>query len=196
MTHKTNSLEERLSAALRELAESSSQGASPELGPVLKNAFRRHHHRRKTLMRMRLGIVCLCFAGLAFWLLTRKTQSPPKAEPAVVLAIPPQEASPAPNVQAARPDRLVSKVTRRLSPGKTSGRNSSAAPEAFVALPASAMLPADDELRVVRLEMPGEDLRLVGAPVTEKMLRHRVTADFVVGHDGTPYAVRLVQPKD
>ena len=57
------------------------------------------------------------------------------------------------------------------------------------------MIPAGDELRVVRLEMPGEDLRLVGAAVTEEIARRRVTADFVVGHDGTPYAVRLVQTR-
>ena len=55
------------------------------------------------------------------------------------------------------------------------------------------MIPAGDELRVVRLEMPGEDLRLVGAPVMEKLAGRHVTADFVVGHDGTPYAFRLVQ---
>jgi hypothetical protein len=193
MTHTRNQPEERLSAALRELAESSSQGASPELGLVLKDAFRRHHHRRKRMQRIGIGIVCISLAGLAAVLWPRKTQtptqSPLKPQETVVHAILPQQPSRPANVQAPG-------GRRHVSPRKTSSpRPSPAAAEAFVALPALAMRPADDELRVVRLEMSGEDLRLVGAPVTEKIARHRVTADFVVGPDGTPYAVRLVQSK-
>jgi hypothetical protein len=41
--------------------------------------------------------------------------------------------------------------------------------------------------------MASEDLRMLGAPVTEDVMRRHVTADLVLGHDGTPYAVRIVK---
>ena len=194
MTRDRMQLEDRLSTALRELAESSRQNASPELGMALKDAFRRHHRRRKRIERAGIGIVCLTLASLAVWLLPRKTQPLLKPEVAVVRATQPQR-TPAP--QPKRPENVrAPHATRHASAGKTSSpKNSPAAAEPFVTLPAFAMMPADDELRVVRLEMPGEDLRLVGAPVTERVARRRVTADFVVGPDGTPYAVRLVQSR-
>lgn len=194
MTRDRMQREDRLSAALRELAESSRQNASPELGLALKDTFRRHHRRRKRIERAGIGIVCLSLAALAVWLLPRKTQPPLKPEVAVVRAIQPQQ-TPAP--QSKRPGIVREpRAARHTSPAKASSpKNSPAAAEPFVTLPAFAMMPADDQLRVVRLEMPGEDLRLVGAPVTESMARRRVTADFVVGPDGTPYAVRLVQSR-
>ena len=54
-----------------------------------------------------------------------------------------------------------------------------------------AMTPS--ELQVVRLELSGADLRLMGAPVGEDLSDRRLLADIVVGNDGTPYAVRIVQ---
>jgi hypothetical protein len=63
----------------------------------------------------------------------------------------------------------------------------------FVALPSSDQAVRGEELRVIRLELTGRALRLVGAPVSEEIADRRVLADFVVGQDGTPYAVRLVR---
>ncbi|HJX83252.1 MAG TPA: hypothetical protein VJ723_02780, partial [Candidatus Angelobacter sp.] len=54
-----------------------------------------------------------------------------------------------------------------------------------------AMAPGD--LQIVRLELTGAELSLVGAPVTEALTDRRIRADFLVGRDGTPYGVRLVQ---
>ena len=62
----------------------------------------------------------------------------------------------------------------------------------FVALPSMDEVPPGNELRVVRLELPVKSLRLVGVPVDEEIPDHRVLADFVVGPDRTPYAVRFV----
>lgn len=70
------------------------------------------------------------------------------------------------------------------------GRRSDA--DRFIALPSyDPAVPAGD-LQMVRLEVTGGDLRLLGAPVAGD-LSARVTADFITGRDGTPYAVRLVQ---
>lgn len=62
----------------------------------------------------------------------------------------------------------------------------------FIALPSyDPSVPAGD-LQMVRLEVTGSDLRLLGAPVAGD-LSERVTADFITDRDGTPYAVRLVR---
>ena len=63
----------------------------------------------------------------------------------------------------------------------------------FVALPSYDPAINTGDLQVVRLELSGADLRLVGAPVGEDLSDRRMLADVVVGRDGTPYAVRFVQ---
>lgn len=183
-----NQPEERLSSALRELASCSRQGASPELALALKDEFRRHHARRRRAFRMRIALVCLCMTGLAsFFLLKKVPVSSNSARTTVIHTIPPQEIVPPPevNISTARPPALLKRPA--------ANRNPSVDARGFWALPSFDLVPSGDQLRVVRLQMRGEDLRLVGAPVAEAMVRHRVTADFVVGQDGTPYAVRLVQ---
>lgn len=188
MTHEMRPGEDRLEAALRELAASSAQGPSPELGSSLKDAFRRHHMRRRRILRMRVAILSLCFAGLAASLLLWR--SPQKNDrQAVVRTIPAQEINYPASTSASRKIRPAPIRTA------SANRNSSTSSTAFVPLPSLEMVTAGDELRVVRLEMPGEDLRLLGAPVTEEIAARRVTADFVVGHDGTAYAVRLVRTR-
>jgi hypothetical protein len=188
MTPDMNHPDERLSAALRKLSASASQGASPELHSMLKNAFRRHHARRKRTMRIRAAILCLCIAGLATsFLLTRSSVK--NTENRSVRTIPPQEILHPQAVSASTTSHPTS--LRKTSPRSRASTQDSA----FVPLPSFDMISAGDELRVVRLELPGDDLRLVGAAVTEEVARRRVTADFVVGHDGTPYAVRLVQTR-
>jgi hypothetical protein len=62
----------------------------------------------------------------------------------------------------------------------------------FVALPSFAFCAPDEELRVIRVNMPTSSLRLLGAPIDEESITRRVTTDLLIGSDGTPYAVRLV----
>lgn len=135
---------------------------------------------------MRVAVLCVCVAGLAAaFLLNRPLLN--NGPQIVMHTIPPQEVHQSEDISASATARPA--PPREISPKKATPITNNA----FVALPSIDMLPAGDELRVVRLNMPGEDLQQVGAPVTEKLAGHRVTADFVVGHDGTPYAFRLVQ---
>jgi hypothetical protein len=64
--------------------------------------------------------------------------------------------------------------------------------EAFVALPSFALSRPDEDLRVIRVEMPVSSLRLLGARVNDELITRRIVADLLVGVDGTPYAFRLV----
>lgn len=186
-----NQSEEQLSAALRELAGSSRQGASPQLGLMLKDSFRRHYARRRRMFRLRIAAltVCMITLGLAFWLRLPSLKSKANG-PVVVHMIPPEQVQPPAQISILGKGHPV--ASGKVFPHS----NSSTATNEFVALPSFAMVSAGDELRVVRLEIPAEDLRLMGAPVTEEIANRRVTADFVVGHDGTPYAMRLVNFKE
>jgi len=68
-----------------------------------------------------------------------------------------------------------------------------AANHAFLALPAyDPSVPLDD-LQVVRVQLPASALWTIGAPIPADAGERRMLADFVVGQDGTAYAVRLVQ---
>jgi hypothetical protein len=64
--------------------------------------------------------------------------------------------------------------------------------EMFVALPSFAFSKPDEDLRVIRVEMPVSSLRLLGARVNDELVTRRIVADLLVGADGTPYAFRLV----
>jgi hypothetical protein len=71
-------------------------------------------------------------------------------------------------------------------------QNNPASQGVFVALPSFAFCAPDEELRVIRVNMPTSSLRLLGAPIDEDLATRRVTTDLLIGSDGTPYAVRLV----
>lgn len=188
MTCQMNQPEEKLSAALQELGSRSRQSAAPELGAMLRDEFRRHHVRRRRMIRLRIALVCLCVAGLAgLKLLKNNAVNNSSTQTNAVQIIPPQQVSPSVEVN-------ISSVKQPEPPRRPiPKRQASTDVTGFWALPSFDLIPSGDRLRVVRMQMRGEDLRLIGAPIAEEIARRRVTADFVVGHDGTPYAVRLVQ---
>ena len=64
--------------------------------------------------------------------------------------------------------------------------------EMFLALPSFAFVQPEEDLRVIRVEIPVSSLRLLGARVNDELITQRVVADLLVGADGTPYAFRLV----
>jgi hypothetical protein len=65
----------------------------------------------------------------------------------------------------------------------------------FVALPMFDPAIPIGQSRMVRLDLPGSALQLIGYPVDEELLERRVLTDVLVGQDGVPYAVRLVQTR-
>lgn len=81
---------------------------------------------------------------------------------------------------------------RRATPRGTVARNDVATQGLFVELPSFALRAPNEELRIIRVNMPVSSLRLLGAPIDEDSMTRRVTTDLLIGSDGTPYAVRLV----
>jgi hypothetical protein len=189
-----NHPENRMSDAMRRLNAMAPQGAGPALGDRLKDEFRRHHARRRRNQAMRFSLLAACLAAtvaLSFLLLrphapiTRARhelpQTPPPSERISAGLIEPAVRHPA--VQKSR-----ARAGSRKNPPAEAGR--------FVTLPTFDPAIPIDHLQIVRLDLPGRALELVGFPVNEEMAERRVVADVLLAQDGTPYALRLVRSSE
>jgi hypothetical protein len=180
-----------LSAALHRLATGSRRSAPEELVANLARSFRQHHARRR---RTRIAgwsalAVCLVLAGVPGVKFAGRHGN--FAIPSI--AVQPQPA-PAPAVANEAKQPVAQRTKERSSVVATLKTNADGNQnDGFVPLPSYDPAMGTGELQVVRLELSGADLRLVGAPVAEDLSDQRVLADVVVGRDGTPYAVRFVQ---
>jgi hypothetical protein len=63
----------------------------------------------------------------------------------------------------------------------------------FVALPVSEGLPAATELSVVRVRVRGSELRQYGLEAPPDAGAQTLLAEFAVGEDGLPRAIRIVR---
>jgi hypothetical protein len=63
----------------------------------------------------------------------------------------------------------------------------------FVPLPVSEGLPTAAELSVVRIRLRGSDLQQYGLETPADAVAHTVLAEFAVGEDGLPRAIRIVR---
>jgi hypothetical protein len=183
--------EARLAASLRSLADASHSGAPPELGEALASAFRRHHFRRRVLRRTAIAAVIggVLLPG-TLWLAVRQSVEQTAAKPPQPIFVAPPVRAPA----VTRTNAAVPQPQTKRPPANVTVQSVNKSPEDdFVVLSSYDQPARDEELRIVRLEVTGNALRMVGAPVMEQKENRSVLADFVVGQDGTPYAVRLVR---
>jgi hypothetical protein len=65
--------------------------------------------------------------------------------------------------------------------------------DAFVPLPASEGLPIAAELSIVRIRLRGSDLQQYGLQTPADALAQTMLAEFAVGEDGLPRAIRIVR---
>ncbi len=192
-----------LSKALHELADESPRGASPELSLEIKAAFARHHARRRRNRMAFAAVLATCLLFSLVWLHISRTSRPlTTAKNPAVTSHPAASSSTeaarrsgtatvtkAPNVQA------ISKAGSKAR-SKVPSNHVDPAPVAtadFVALPTFDPSVPPGPSHMVRLELPGSALQLIGYPVDGDLLQRRVLTDVLVGQDGMPYAVRLVQ---
>ena len=187
--------EDRLSKALRRLAQESARNAPPDLGSALAGTFRRHHRQRrlKNSAIIVLAIGCLLFT---VWFFPKSTATPTTAqnttkEPAVTSA---GASAVSKDTKIERKERQQARVASRHQASREKTQVATLEPGDFLPLPSyDPSVAANRDLQIIRVRMPIQDLRLVGAPVNAAMPNRQVLADFVVGQDGTPYAVRLIQ---
>lgn len=185
--------DESLSAALEKLGRSAPRSAPPELGAGLARAFRRHHLRRRiTRMGALLAALIAVFGG-SLWLRTGPEHTK-AAKQASAWAINSTRPAALPNAAATEPRHNSQAVSRRQTAVASTPKSKRHDPDRdlFVALPSFALETSLEDLRVVRVNMPASSLRLLGAYVNDELIPSRVTADLLVGTDGTPYAFRLI----
>jgi hypothetical protein len=96
--------------------------------------------------------------------------------------VPPVVASEVPNVGA-----TPARSTRRPV------TDQSARTVGFVPLPGAAALPVFESGQIVRMELPVTALPLYGVEIPPDARHNPVHADFLVGQDGQPRAIRLVR---
>ncbi|HST79289.1 MAG TPA: hypothetical protein VLN58_12445 [Verrucomicrobiae bacterium] len=180
-----------LSSALHRLASAGKRNAPPELGANLLENFRHHHRRRRKVRLAMVAAVAACVLGLAIFAgMLRPVHTADKKTPvfaperAPVLA----PAVSASSTQAPEP-KLDQTEQRRIAADETQAAND----EGFVPLPSYDPAVASSDLQMVRVEVTGSELRMLGARVAGDFSDRPVIADFITDRDGTPYAVRLVQ---
>ena len=84
----------------------------------------------------------------------------------------------------------MARVSRRSSPPRQTSVSSL---DEFVALPVSEGLPLAAELSVVRVKLRGSDLQQYGLETPADAFAQTMLAEFVVGEDGLPRAIRIVR---
>jgi hypothetical protein len=185
-----NQPDSRLSAALRRLGSIAPRSATPVLGDMLKDEFRRHHIRRRRTRNARILLAAACLAASVGTFLVSR---PPPSSRAVIHESFQTTPSQANILVALTEPRTARPKAVRNHASNRSRKNPVTAENRFVALPTFDPAIPIDRLQMVRLYLPGRDLRLVGFPVREEIADRRIIADVLLAQDGTPYALRLVQ---
>jgi len=192
MNPDANNSDARLREALRSMAAASSTSAPPEIGDRLADAFRRHYARRRMIRRSTwLATLAIVVAVAAVFFASGKhaVQSPGH----IITATAPNSPSAAPPTEVPPPRTPKTSRIRGQKRPVVQRAGAIADRDDFVSLPSYDLGTRTEDLRIVRLRLNGRALRVVGAPVSAALDDRAVLADFVVGQDGTPYAVRLLR---
>jgi hypothetical protein len=123
----------------------------------------------------------------------------PKGEPLRPAATQPPPPSPNAPDRTTRPGSpVVPRAPRRTKPAAAVRPAAASAPQAaattysdFVVLPAAFALPELESGRIVRVEVPLTMLPVYGLDLVPEAARSAVEADFLIGQDGLPRAIRL-----
>ncbi len=178
-----------LSAALHRLAKGSPRSAPKHLGANLVGSFRQHHARRRRARIAGWSALAACMIVAAILAVKFVGGRGNSVTPNIAVKVR-QIQTPSVVQQAEEPAPQQVKNYSIVNHAVKANNDQSSG---FVALPSYDPAINTGDLQVVRLELSGADLRLVGAPVGEDLSDRRMLADVVVGRDGTPYAVRFVQ---
>jgi hypothetical protein len=93
----------------------------------------------------------------------------------------------------AQPVRAAVKARAPLQPSFPPEAPTASSLDAFVPLPVSEGLPTAAELSIVRIRLRGSDLQQYGLQTPADALAQTMLAEFAVGEDGLPRAIRILR---
>ena len=204
-----NPQRDAMSEVLRELAGASPE-ASPEVGARLREAFTLHHVRRRMRQRVAVGVGLVACLAVSTVLLhssnrartvkmiepTVQNTTTSSSERKVVAPESPRHTEETVIAKAAMKPRSLKKQVKKLRAHNIEALRATVAAADFVALPTFDPAIPTGQSRIVRIDLPGSALQLIGYPVEGQLLDRRILTDVLVGQDGMPYAVRLVQSRN
>ena len=163
----------------------------PQVEASLLAAFRNHHRRaswRRTLEWASVGVAA---AVLLVFLWTvggrSRVQSPPAAQ---------RDSSPPGEPMQAKPSAMAKRDEVARAPHEEvadSSVNETYRASDFVPVPFAGAINADDPGMIVRVQLTRASLAQLGYPVAETPDEDLVLADVLVGEDGWPRGVKLIQ---
>ena len=134
-------------------------------------------------------IILAALAGLAWRTQYRHLPQTQQARSAP----PPRVEAMVPPAQIAEPRPLRKMAASRAPHRNRSPQHAVWTVDEFVSLPASEGLPPAAELSVVRMKVRGSDLQQYGLQAPADAIARTMMAEFVVGEDGLPRAIRIVR---
>ena len=187
--------------------EHRAMGAPESLEPLLraaagsrKLAIRQARFRLAWILAAAVILLAAVATVGVIWQ-TRRSQQPQNRQ---VRSVPVPHVRPEPKLPSA-PVTGLQDVQTRSAPAPRSGtdrarrREPSPQPatwnslDEFVPLPVSEGLPPAAELSVIRVTLKGSDLQQYGLEAPADAIAQNMLAEFVVGEDGLPRAIRIVQ---
>ena len=176
-------------------------GAPESLEPVLRAAAGRRINAVGTpglraAWRWAAAVVLLAAVGTAGVIWQARKNHQPQNQQAV--SVPAPQVEPGPTVSSA-PVTITAPVRRAvedragLRRGSSRQRATWNSLDEFVALPVSEGLPPAAEMSVVRVTLRGSDLQQYGLQTPPDAVAQTMLAEFVVGEDGLPRAIRIVR---
>jgi len=179
-----------LTAALGELASQREMtGAPVNVEAAVMAAFAAKHPARRSVMWRTAAWAIPVAAGVLLFAVLRSGE---REQPVVAREAPASEPVPAPRavVEEAEPAPVAAAVAPRRA-RRPVGRNTEYVTE-FVPLRYGKPLESGEPIVVVRMELPGSQLRRLGLPVAPDAVSGTVKADVLLGGDGLAKAIRFV----
>ena len=187
-------------AALAEASEMMGQSAREEQAPPrveasLLAAYRNHHRRASWRRTMEWASVGAAAAVLLIFLWTvsgrskGQSSSPaPKKDVTSQSGLPQEAKAPAAlNQNAVAPSAAAAAIVADAAGSETYVASD------FVPVPFTGAISADDPGMVVRVQLTRASLAQLGYPVVETPDEDLILADVLVGEDGWPRGVKLIQ---
>jgi hypothetical protein len=168
--------------------------APPQIEAALLSAFRSHHRRTALQRKLEWASIGAAAAVLLLFVWLGNGRQKAQSIPAPHKDVSSQSELPL-QAEVSEPSKLVSRnsVPSTTTPEAVASVNESYLASDFVPVPYTGAIVADDPGMVVRVQLTRASLAQLGYPVAETPDEDLILADVLVGEDGWPRGVKLIQ---